>query len=286
MSKLIFEPAVFPMTITTPHWGGIKRWCAYNGYVAEEQKILFKLLEAMNYGHISFADGLTELFARICYRAFKSGRPNGKEYITNILESAHGSVLAHLGLTLSIQGVSRTLTHELIRHHVGVNPSQESQRYVDAKDMNFVVPPLLHWAWNTSAGTQADYDAYEAEFILSNQADVEKYNAEQRYLRESLAKSNPFDDDEKLNKRVNEAARCHLPGCAETRLDFTLNLRAARDILGNPAKRGGEGADLEIRRLALHMLREFKLFAPIIFDDLEEVQMPVVNGIKSIYGGV
>lgn len=285
MSKLIYDAAVFPMTMTLPHERGIKRWCDHNGYNAGEQKILFSLLDKLRSGEITPADGLTELFARVCYRAFRAGRPNGKEYITNILESAHGSVLAHIGLTLSIQGISRALSHELIRHHVGVNPSQESQRFVDAKDMNFVVPPLVDWGWSRIV-SQDEQEEVRSKWLSRQLQQVEEYQREQEELRFLLNGANPFDDDEKLNKRINEAARCHLPNACETRIDWTMNLRAARDILGNPSKRGGQGADLEIRRLALHMLREFKEFAPIIFEDLEEVEMPVVNGIRSIYGGV
>lgn len=281
MSKLIFDPGVFTFAKPTIDWVGLTDWLEYNDYTAKTEPRLFALIGDMQTGEVSVADGLSELCARFCYRAFKAGRPTG-EHLANILESGHGSVLAHVSITFAIQGVSRTLTHELVRHHVGVNPSQESQRYVDANDINFVVPPLLAWAWD-----KADMmEEGASEWLFCQLEQVERYKWEQRFLKETLERINPFDDGEKLKKRINEAARCHLPGCAETRLTWTMNLRAARDILGNPAKRGGEGADLEIRRLALHLLDRCQKVAPVVFQDFEVVEMPVVYGIKSKWGGV
>ncbi|CAB4195416.1 THY1 Predicted alternative thymidylate synthase [uncultured Caudovirales phage] len=283
MTKTIYAPGVFTVSKPQIDAEGILEWARYNGYEASEQKVLYALLDNMKSGAVSASDGMVELCARFCYRAFRSGRPSA-EHIYNLLESGHGSVLAHVQMTLAIQGVSRTLTHELVRHHVGVNPSQESQRYVDAEDLNFVVPPLLLWAWKAISKDKSGYA--EQEWLTKQKLRVFAYVQEQEFLIETLSKNNPFGNTESLKKRVNEAARCHLPGCSETRLTWTMNMRAARDILGNPSKRGGEGADLEIRRLALAMLEKFKGVAPLIFQDFEPVEMPVINGIKSKFGGV
>lgn len=281
----IFNPAVFRFTKPELDWSEIRMWLGYNGYSENTEKRLFALLDDMATHKVTIADGLSELCARFCYRAFKVGRPT-REHIHHIIESGHGSVFAHVNLTFSIQGVSRTLTHELIRHHVGVNPSQESQRYVDAEDMEFVVPPLLIYGWNHE--DNLDIALNRAEGWLSHQKhQVQLYQMEQGYLNNLLQnRNNPFGDRDTVKKRVNEAARCHLPGCAETRLTWTMNLRAARDILGNPSKRGSIGADLEIRRLAIHLLLKLMDVAPVIFQDFSVEQAPVIPTIKSEFGGV
>jgi thymidylate synthase (FAD) len=66
----------------------------------------------------------------------------------------HGSVFEHASIVFQVAGVSRSLTHELIRHRVGTAYSQESQRYVDAKDIRFVVPPLLVNAYDPEASEE------------------------------------------------------------------------------------------------------------------------------------
>src|SRR5581483_10145387 len=118
---------------------------------------------------------LSEMAGRICYMSFgtKQGRRSNAEYIGNILEQRHGSVLEPAVWNLLITGVSRSLTHELIRHRAGWGFSQESQRYVDEGETDFIEPdiiaedPELHGMWTEAvdaahrsyvalAGTLAD----------------------------------------------------------------------------------------------------------------------------------
>src|SRR5580704_12547086 len=80
------------------------------------------------------AEALAEIAGRVCYMSFGKGRKSNREYLDNILTSKHGSVL--------ITGVSRALTHELVRHRAGFAYSQLSQRYVDESEARYVVPPL------------------------------------------------------------------------------------------------------------------------------------------------
>ncbi len=81
------------------------------------------------------AEYLTEVAGRVCYMSFAKPRPGGnKVYLDHILEVGHGSVLEHAVWNFVITGVSRTLTHELVRHRAGWAYSQLSQRYVDEKE--------------------------------------------------------------------------------------------------------------------------------------------------------
>ncbi len=97
---------------------------------------------------------LVETAGRICYMSFAKPRPGGNHaYIKHILEVGHGSVLEHAVWNLLITGVSRSLTHELIRHRAGFGYSQLSQRYVDESIAEYVEPdciandPELHQLW-------------------------------------------------------------------------------------------------------------------------------------------
>jgi len=78
------------------------------------------------------AESLVEVAGRVCYMSFARPRPGGNHaYIKHILEVGHGSVLEHAVWNFLITGVSRSFTHELVRHRAGMGYSQLSQRYVD-----------------------------------------------------------------------------------------------------------------------------------------------------------
>ena len=111
--------------------------------LAEAQRFLAD--EATTWATDTVIDGekLPEMAGRVCYMSFgdKQGRKSNKDYLGHILEVGHGSVLEHTVFNFIFTGVSRSLTHELIRHRAGFGYSQLSQRYVDERDANFVMPP-------------------------------------------------------------------------------------------------------------------------------------------------
>ena len=97
---------------------------------------------------------LIEVAGRLCYMSFAKPRPGGnKAYLSHILEVGHGSVLEHSVYNLIITGVSRSFTHELVRHRAGFGYSQLSQRFVDESTCEFIEPdaiaddPELHAVW-------------------------------------------------------------------------------------------------------------------------------------------
>src|SRR3954465_3713932 len=97
---------------------------------------------------------LCETAGRVCYMSFAKPRPGGNAvYLTHIKEVGHGSVLEHAVWNLLLTGVSRSLTHELVRHRAGFGFSQLSQRYVDESVAEYVEPdiiandPELHAIW-------------------------------------------------------------------------------------------------------------------------------------------
>jgi thymidylate synthase (FAD) len=219
------------------------------------------------------AEKLVEISGRVCYLSFNAPRPGGnKTYIENILEHQHGSVLEHAVWTMLITGVSRTLTHELVRHRVGLSPSQLSQRYVDESDVAFVVPPALLPAINGYLGSpdskilaDAGWWRAAAAWVGHCAACLDAYASLLPYL-ESIG---PLGNEHKTARRkaARESARSVLPGCAESKIVITGNARAYRHLI---ELRGSAGADAEMRRLALALLAVLRPDAPAAFGDFTE----------------
>lgn len=230
-------------------------------------------LNEQGLGDFTDAELLPEFAGRFCYRSWLKGRETG-EYHENIMEERHGSILEHTNITLALTGVSRSLTHELIRHRAGFAVSQESQRYVDAKDIAMVYPPIMIHYYGA--------DSLEAEEWLRKQMEcVADYEKQQALLKMMIDGDPHLDDDGKSTKkkRANEAARASLPNACETRLVWTGNLRAMRHFL---LTRGADPADLEVRRLAVAVFHAVKDVAPTIFADINEE--PGDFGVPCIVG--
>jgi thymidylate synthase (FAD) len=227
---------------------------------------------------------LIETGARVCYRSFKSGRPH-EEHIENLLESGHGSCLEHCVFTLMITGVSRSLTHELVRHRVGLSYSQESQRYVDARSALVVPPPdmasdVLDYLIRRQAGSEQNMETLDAEqWVLSVERSLEAYSF--------LASHQDRPTMTTGIKTVRQRARSVLPNCVETRIQITGNARAWRHFL---VLRGSPQADPEIRRLAKSVYEVLQVEAPDVFGDFEIGPCDVGAGggweLASHYGSV
>jgi len=197
---------------------------------------------------------------RNCYQSFSTGREHG-EYIKNILKQGHGSVLEHSNYGILITGVSRSLTHELIRHRqFGV--SQLSQRFVEHDDCNFVVPPALMPHWDAKA---KEVSSIQAEFIDMAEYAVNAYEYWMQIYQKLGLK----------NKEVKEAARAVLPNCTETRILITGDLRCWRVFF---ELRCDEGADKEIRRLAWMCYKRLREECPNVFGDYEELPLDDGSG--------
>jgi len=244
------QPTVVPIAWSTMSHEKLDYWVDYHslGDLADNESTpLHQLFTS------KVPDALVEFAGRHCYRSWEKGR-DSKQYIENILEQRHGSVLEHSSISFAISGISRSCSHELVRHRAGFAWSQESQRYVDAKDLKFVIPPLL-----VDLNDEGLINNFKAACNHSLQAYIN--------LQKDLGYINSdVKVPSKLKKRINETARSLLPNAAETRLVMTCNLRALRHFL---ELRGGEGADAEIRRLSLYILPYAREIFPLIFADLE-----------------
>jgi thymidylate synthase (FAD) len=212
------------------------------------------------------AEVLNEIAGRTCYMSFGKGRKSNREYLANILESKHGSVLEHAVWNLLITGVSRALTHELVRHRAGFAYSQLSQRYVDESDARYVVPPLYQQNEDLRQKWQQTIDCVR-------QAYKELADATADYVQQ-LHPEMPARD---RRKWARQAARSILPNATETKIFVTGNARAWRHFL---ELRGSVHADTEIRLLAVEVFKVLKPEAPNLFTDLELEDEP--DGMPSI----
>ena len=209
-------------------------------------------------------DQIPEFAGRLCYQSFKNPRPGGnKAYLGHILGVGHGSVLEHSYVGLLITGVSRSLTHELIRHRAGTAFSQLSQRFVEPDNLGYIVPPLIikdavaEQCFKTEVtAASASYDRMLKICTTAISRKWQEDHPDETADREALTY---------IRKKAREAARSVLPNSIETHLFMSGNLRAWRNIL---EQRGSIHADLEIRRLAVAIATELRVFAPSVFQDM------------------
>lgn len=210
---------------------------------------------------------LSEIAGRTCYMSFGKGRKSNKEYLENILTSKHGSVLEHAVWCLLVTGVSRALTHELVRHRAGFGYSQLSQRYVDESDARYVVPPLFQ--------EKAELRArFEETIEYLRKAYAELADAAAGHVQQKYPDLSPRD----RRKWARQAARAVLPNACETKIFVTGNARALRHFL---ELRGSIHADTEIRLLAVEVFKALKRESPNIFQDIELADEP--DGMPSVH---
>lgn len=215
------------------------------------------------------AEVLSESAGRVCYMSFAKPRPGGNAaYLKHILEVGHGSVLEHAVWNFVITGISRSLTHELVRHRAGFGYSQLSQRYVDESVAEYVEPdviardPEMHAVW-----LEAVSHAHAAYVKLA-----EMLNAKLADPQAAAAVMLPPDADRTTRRKTaRQAARSVLPNATETKIFVTANARALRHFL---EQRGSVHAEPEIRKLANKMLDLLMTQSPNLFADFQKVPLP------------
>lgn len=212
-------------------------------------------------------EAIIKMAGQACYASYGPGRTKNteddcKRYLGNIKEQKHGSVIEHPNVTLFIYGVSRSLTHELVRHRIVDGPSQLSQRYVDGKILRFVERPEYQKDWPLHCTFKNWIVRAESE-----------YENRRRLLNDYFTENRPeFKGMSATEKRKaqNQAARACLPNETETHIYFTANLRSWRFI---DELRSSPHAEVEIRNLAVKMFLCLYFIAPNIFSDYEIVEL-------------
>ncbi|MFL5560575.1 MAG: FAD-dependent thymidylate synthase [Gemmatimonadaceae bacterium] len=204
-------------------------------------------------GESTDGERLAEFAGRLCYMSQKNpANRNTRDYLENIKKQGHGSVLEHANYSILLEGVSRSLTHELVRHRAGFAYSQLSQRYVDESDAHFVVPPAIIGDEALEGVWRRQMETALSTYISLVEQLMERYG----WVADKVHR----------RKMAREAARGVLPNSTETKIVVTGNARAWRTML---ELRSSEGAELEIRRCAVALIRLLQQEAPGFFADFE-----------------
>jgi thymidylate synthase (FAD) len=215
---------------------------------------------------LSEAAQLCKAAGQLCYMSFGPKRTynaDAARYFHNIMESGHGSVLEHANFSFLFYGISRSVTHELVRHRAGFGFSQLSQRYVSGKVLRFVERPEYQ-------GDAALHEAFERRIDLAAQ-DYEQ--TAQRLLEQQKSGVELLSGEARtdLRKKVQQAARSVLPNETEAPIVVTGNVRAWRHFL---EMRANAHAETEIRALAFRTYLCLAAAESLLFGDYRPITLP------------
>ncbi len=183
---------------------------------------------------------LVEHAGRVCYRSeraasLRESKDEARRFLQARIREGHESIIEHASLTFEISGISRACSHQLVRHRIA-SYSQESQRYVELSDPEFLAPPSI----------------------------AEKPAAMQVWDELVGKMKKAYGELRRLGIR-KEDARFLLPNATATRIVVTMNLRELRHFF---RVRCDREAQWEIRALAKEMLTLAYQVAPSVFEDL------------------
>lgn len=179
--------------------------------------------------------------ARLCYSKSeiddlleKMSDEKCQDLLKKLVDLGHESPIEHAYFTFAIEGISRACSHQLVRHRIA-SYSQQSQRYVDSKEFNYIIPPTIK----------------RNKILLEK---FEKAMSDIGELYQEISKDVPKED-----------ARFILPNACETKIIVTMNARSLKNFF---AHRVCNRAQWEIRDMAKAMLAECKAVAPILFSNM------------------
>lgn len=176
--------------------------------------------------------------ASTCYDSKPKELEPARKMIKAIIKSGHESCIEHASATFILNGISRVVTHELVRHRIGFSYSQRSQRYVNEHEPSYVVPQ-----------------------------EIAKIPGAMTVFKAAMEKAwEAYASLQKIGMK-NEIARYVLPNACTTKITVTANFRAWRNFL---KLRCSKRAQPEIRELAYKLLDELCKIAPACFEDLKD----------------
>ena len=242
-------PTVFLIARPSVDVEGMRAYLEDVGGVSWLERSLAELEDARS----SDAELLVEFAGRVCYRSWEPGlnpnvtrvRTDRHAYFANILRCGHGSVLEHASYSFALRSVSRTFTHELVRHRAGSAFSQESLRYVRLSDIGFRVPPALEPI---------------RDQVLSLVEQLEEFQL-------SAAETLGLDSDGlpfHVKKEITSALRRLAPIGLSTDIIWTANVRTLRHVI---EMRTAEGAEEEMRLVFDRIGHIMRDEAPELFQD-------------------
>lgn len=214
--------------------------------------------------HTPEPEKLVAAAAKLCYshagvENIMDGLDEAKvdKFLNMLMDLGHESPIEHVVFTFGVEGVSRVLTHQLVRHRIGCSYSQQSQRYVKLEQFEYIIPPEIE-----------KLPAAKEKFIKAMEEDQRVYNELAGMLMEAHYKR--YLSEGKTEKQARlmaekaaiEDARYVFPNACETKIVFTMSARALMNFFRN---RCCNRAQWEIREMAEEMLRQLKGIAPVLF---------------------
>lgn len=179
-----------------------------------------------------------------------------EKFLNMLMKLGHQSPIEHINFTFAVEGVSRVLTHQLVRHRIA-SYSQQSQRYVKLDQFEYIVPPSIE-----------DIPEAKKKFVEAMEEDQKTYNELVDILQKKHYEKLIQDGkSEKQSKRMSEKmaiedSRYVFPNACETKIVVTMN---ARTLLNFFHHRCCQRAQWEIREMATKMLKLVREVAPTIF---------------------
>lgn len=199
--------------------------------------------------HTPNPERLVAAAAKVCYspdsgkKVFENlTNEEALKFLNRLMEMGHESPLEHTVFSFAVDGVSRALTHQLVRHRVA-SYSQKSQRYVQEIGFEYVTPPIIQ----NDEVLKENYDRAMKNCMFNYDVMV------RRLLGEGRTKEQACED-----------ARYILPNACCTNIIVTMN---ARELLHFFNVRCCNRAQWEIRELADKMLEECRKVAPVLFEN-------------------
>lgn len=223
-----------------------------------ETKLKVKLVS-----HTHEPEKLVAAAAKLCYSQLGAdeimddlSEENTEKFLKMLMDFGHQSPIEHCSFSFAVEGVSRTLTHQLVRHRIA-SYSQRSQRYVTEGQFQYIVPPAIN-----------ENEEARKLYVEAMESDQKTYDEianilKLQYIEECLEKGmSEKQAKSAAEKRAIEDARYVLPNACETKIMITMN---ARSLIHFFNVRCCERAQWEIREMAVLMLNEAKAVAPSIF---------------------
>jgi thymidylate synthase (FAD) len=256
----LLAPGVVVLARPTMNMGGL------GGFLAGFDSTL-KFPEYLN-DPTSLPDGaqLCKVAGQLCYMSFgpkRSMNAQAKRYFDNLKSSGHGSVFEHANFSLLFYGISRSVTHEVVRHRAGFSYSQLSQRFVSGRTLRFVERP----EYRTDEQLHAQF-LERIERAASEYAQLTNRLLEMQQAGVSILSAEARTD---LRKKVQQTARSVLPNETEAPIVVTGNGRSWRHFI---EMRASAHAEIEIREMALRAFLCLRQTDPVLFDDYVVESLP------------
>lgn len=181
-----------------------------------------------------------------------------KALLKDLMSMGHESPIEHANFTFGVEGISRSLSHQLVRHRIA-SFSQQSQRYVNLDNFPYIIPPEIEQ--NEHAKKRFIESMEESKKAYSDIKKILINEHTEKFIQQGINETSAKKKAEKISL---EDARYVFPNACETKIVFTMNARSLKNFFG---LRCCNRAQWEIRNLAIEMLKILRENYPILFND-------------------